>query len=461
MRQQLWRLSGVRAYGHTFGSGLFRATIAAVGSLFIASAQPAAGATGDPCAAAAALVKVGRTEDAQTAYLALFKAKPVPACAPAGLRRLGRREFSTAGALIHGGYRNEAIERIAAGKAASPTAPVPVELRRFVVARHTFERVRELQSEGLDAVAEDTLRDYLKGRPTPAGGMPADMTALLQEPDRPRLRRAQVWIERQTDSGKALLWLLAIVVGTYLIVREIYRRRLRRPRLSIAPFAAGSDEKDIATGFGQELQEAIANVGVLMGGRRPDLTLPPKPAEPLPAAVTAALPQLKFVEAVIAFLPTLIPSRDHLLSGYLQPKTATGVGASMALVAEGGKVGRQITIRQGDYGPVPSTAESGASDYAVLLPPATYWARAAISGASDPWRPRALFDAGARLQQAGDVAFARRLYFQSLSYAPPIPGVLVNLAAIEIKEGADPLHFDIRAIERGVARLEQALEYLS
>jgi tetratricopeptide (TPR) repeat protein len=456
-------LPGRLGYGSTVGSELCRGTIAVVGCLLVAGVPTAAGASRGPCAAAAALAKIGRTDDAQAAYLALLKTKPVASCAPAGLRRLARREFSAAGALIHAGYRDEAMKRIESARAASPAAPVPVELRRFVVARRTFDKVRALEGAGLDAVAEDMLRDYLKRRPTPAGGVPADMIALLQEPDRPWLRRAQVWVERQTDSGKALLWLLAIVLGGLLLGRELLLRlwRIRHPRLSITPFLAGSDEKDIATGFGQELQEAVANVGAFMGGRRPDLTLPPKPAASSLPSVTAALPQLKFVEALIALLPTLIPSRDQSLSGFLQPKTNTGVGASIALIRDGGKVIRQVTIRQGDFGPVPSTAESGASDYGVLLPPATYWFRAATSKSGAPWRPHALFDAGVRLQQAGDVAFARRLYSQALSYAPPIPGVLLNLAAIEIKEAADPEQFDIRALERGVARLEQALEYLS
>ena len=182
------------------------------------------------------------------------------------------------------------------------------------------------------------------------------------------------------------------------------------------------------------------------------------------ASVTAAIPHLKIVEALMTFVAKLIPSRDRIVKGHLQPKTARGVGASLALAEKSGSLVKQVTLRQADYGPVTQNSSVGAADYAVLLPAATYWVRDAISENGESWVARALFDAGTRLQQDGDFREARRLYDHALTLAhdPPILGVVLNLATIEIKQGAaDPKNLDYNAIRRGIARLELALQRLN
>src|SRR5439155_5341163 len=86
-----------------------------------------------PCAAAQELARAGLMSEAKTEYIKLFKSKPAPKCARSGARKLAKREYETAGALLHAGYRAEAFKRIQEGLQLSGTrsANVPPEVRRF------------------------------------------------------------------------------------------------------------------------------------------------------------------------------------------------------------------------------------------------------------------------------------------------------------------------------------------
>jgi tetratricopeptide (TPR) repeat protein len=421
----------------------------------------------NPCATAQELARAGLTSDAKTEYIKLLKAKPAPKCARVGAHKLAKGEFETAGALLHAGYRAEAFKRIQDGLqlSATPSAGVPPELRRFLMARRTFASVRALDNHGFHEAAKDLLRHFIDAHPTIAGGLPADFRPLVQHHDQPFLHRVATWTEEETDNGKTLLWILVIVVGGYLILHELIRRVIRfaKHRVTISPFSGDGDaDDDLAKGFALELQAEVDTIGVETGGTRPDLSLPTTPTTALPASVTTAFPQLKFVDAVVELINRMIPSRDRSLTGHLHSPTAQGVGASLVLArADNGRIMSQVMLRQGDYGPVPPTNSDGTPTYQDLIPPAVYWFRDVTGGSgldnSAPWQANALFAAGARLHEAGDIASARRLYAEALEYSPPIPDVLINLGSIEIREGsADPL--DLYEIERGVAHVNQGIQ---
>jgi hypothetical protein len=262
--------------------------------------------------------------------------------------------------------------------------------------------------------------------------------------------------------------------------------RFVRPRLAISPFsgAAKSGDDELGKGFAVELQTTIEKSGDETGGTRPDLTLPTSPAGSLPASVTAAFPQLNFFAGLVDLVNSVIPSRDKTLTGHLHSATAEGVGASLVFAREGnGRIIKQVMLRQGTYGPVPPPSANGkvsARDYAVLLSPASYWLREVVrrsrlrevvrrsrlrkavvgtfSEREPPWQAQALFAAGARLQEAGDSDSARRLYTESLGYAPPISDVLINLGGIEMKKGS--ANSDFYELERGIAHLNEGLDLL-
>jgi tetratricopeptide (TPR) repeat protein len=420
-----------------------------------------------PCAAAQELARAGLTSEAKTEYIKLLKAKPIPKCARIGPHKLAKREFETAGALLHAGYRAEAFKRIQDGLQLSATqsADVPPELRRFLIARRTFANVRALDKDGFHEAAKDLLRDFVKTHPAIAGGLPADLRPLEQHHDRSFLHRVATWSEEETANGKTLLWILVIVVGGYLILHELARRVIRftKHRVTIAPFSGDGDtDDDLAKGFALELQAKVDTIGVEMGGTRPDLSLPTTPTTALPASVTTAFPQLKFVDGLIELINRMIPSRDRSLTGHLHASTPQGVGASLVLTrADNGRIMKQVMLRHGDYGPVPPNGSDSAAAYEELIPPAVYWFRDVTGGSGvdddTPWQAHALFAAGARLHEAGDLASARRLYAEALDYSPPMPDVLINLGSIEIREGsADPL--DLYEIERGVAHINQGIQ---
>jgi tetratricopeptide (TPR) repeat protein len=233
------------------------ALIAGVGLLAGIGAGPCL-AGSRPCAAAAALARVGRTADAQAAYLQLLRARPVRACATAGLARLARREISIAGVLIHAGYRAEAVSAIRMARAATPGARLPRELRRFLVAQHTFDVVRALDRAGRRKTAEQVLLGGLVRykRQTPPGGVPPDMQLLLHE-------------AAEKGGGKSFLtdfasslgsvvrdivkWVLiatavAVGVAVLALARWLYRQvfRLRgKTTVSITDLAAEPKERNV------------------------------------------------------------------------------------------------------------------------------------------------------------------------------------------------------------------------
>jgi tetratricopeptide (TPR) repeat protein len=434
---------------------------------------PAAHAA-NPCAAAQQLARAGLTSDAKTEYTKLLKSKRVPRCARIGVHKLAKREFETAGALLHAGYRAEAFKKIQDGLQLSATssANVPLELRRFLIARRTFARARALDKDGFHEAAKGVLGDFVDRRPRIAGGLPADLRPLVEPHSRGLLHRVATWLEDETDNGKALLRILkifalifVIALGAYLILHELIRRlrRYKKHRVTISPFSGDGDtDDDLAKGFALELQAKVDTIGVEMGGKRPDLALPTPPTTTLPASVTTAFPQLKYVDAVNELIDRLIPSKDRSLTGHLHSSTAHGVGASLVLArADNGRIMSQVMLRQGDYGPGSANGSDDAAAYEDLIPPAVYWFRE-VSSKPDldddaPWQAHALFAAGARLHEAGNLASARRLYTESLKYSPPIPEVLINLGGIEIREGSgDPL--DLYEIERGVAHITQGID---
>jgi tetratricopeptide (TPR) repeat protein len=471
----------VRGGERAFTAWPARAVAVTLGTVAIAGFWPTLSFASNPCAAAQELAKAGRKADALAAYLQLLKSKPVPACARAGVNKRVRSKFNAAGALLHAGFRAEALKEIEAALqlAATPSTAIPPELRRYLIAERTFDRVRGLDKAGFHEAAADALSVYLSRARTPAGGIPSppaggipsDLRPLLQGHNRPPLYRLRTWIERETGNGKTLLWVFLVLVGSYLVLRELLRRVLR-PRVAISPFSGAekSGDDELGTGFAVELQSTIENSGDETGGTRPDLTLPGSPAGSLPASVTAAFPPLNFFGGLVDLVNSLIPSRDKALTGHLHPVTAEGVGASLVFAREGnGRIIEQVMLRQRTYGPVPPNGNGkvSARDYAVLHSPASYWLRevvprswrrrvvGAFSEPEPPWQAKALFAAGARLQEAGNADHARRLYTESLGYAPPIPDVLINLGGIEMKKGSADL--DLYEVARGIAHLEQGV----
>jgi hypothetical protein len=367
------------------------------------------------------------------------------------------------------------MKEIELARTATPGRRLPPELRRFVVAQRTFNRVRALEKAGMHETAKDVLDKYLDAQQRaapqhlPPGGVPADLKP-LQEQKQSWLHHWRVWIERETDTWKTLLlvlWIVVALIGAAFLLRELWRRGRRwiRPRLSITPFSGPGkdDDSSMARGFALELQEKLQNIGVELGGKRPDLTFPPKPGETLPASAVAAFPQLKYVDALIALIDRMIPSRDRSVTGYLQPATAAGVGASLAVAGSDEQITSQVTLREVIYSELDGNDD--AARYAVLLTPAAYWLWA-VTAKTTPerrrsWNAHALFAAGVRLEEAGDLVTARRLYTDALGYDPPLPGVLLNLAVIEIREGAGADPVDVNEVMHGISHLQQAIDELT
>jgi tetratricopeptide (TPR) repeat protein len=404
------------------------------------------------------LTTVGRYAEAQAAYLKLYKSKPVPRCAIKGLRDLAAaHEFSSASALIESGLRDEALKKIQSARAAAPSAEPPTDVVSFLIAKQIFDEVEALDKAGFHRTARERLRDYLEGTPKPAGGIPPESAILRQDQLPNRAQRLSAWAERNTDEGKNLLWALLVATGVVVVVLEL-ARRLRR-LVSFATFTgpAKDDDPTLSRSFSSELREAVANIGVAHGGVRPDLVLPEERKDAT-ADLSTAFPQLRFLGGIVALLDRIVPSRGRQVTGHLQPATDAGVGTSIALSRAGGKILGQVTLRQGEYAPLPATgrAAGDASDYASLIAPATYWLLNELSAEEKlppDWRAHALFASGARLQEAGDMRHARQLYEEALEYTPPLRDAQLNLAGIEIKEGASAEPPDVAQIARGIQRL--------
>ena len=441
-------------------SGVLLGLVIALGSPFTHTAV-AAPTPKHPCAPAKALTSVGRYEDARKAYLKLYGSSPVPSCAIKGLRDLSKREYAGASALISSGLRAQALKQIQSARSAAPTVAPPSDVVSFLIAEREFDRVRALDKSGFRRTAREQLSQYLATTPDPAGGIPPDLRALMNEDQLPqRAQRFSAWVERNTDDGKTLLWGLLVAIGLLIVTTELVRRFTKKVSFGQFTGPAKDDDPALSRSFSLELREAVANIGVAHGGVRPDLVLPDEPQNAL-ADLSTAFPQLRFVGGVVALLDRLVPSRGRRVTGHLQPATALGVGASLSLAQTTGAILGQVTLRQGEFGPVNTTAQTAdADDYASLLAPATYWLLHEISDDEvlvPHWRAHALFASGARLQEAGDLRHARQLYEQALEYVPPLREVQINLAILDIKDGAGASPMDVLQIVRGIQRLHSLL----
>ena len=288
-----------------------------------------------------------------------------------------------------------------------------------------------------------------------------------------------------------LIAALICTVGLLLRGRMLARRR---GTVIVTELTATGEMKD--TGFGTAATEALKVRLEDLGSEdvvRVDLATGASGALTLPAPVTAQLSQASFVTAILSLIDVVLPPREWILKGHLEPEVRGSVAISLTLM-EGRRVARATSLREADFSvrevtpPDVVDARSSRADYERydrLITPAAVWlhyqtrdfVRSEASGtrrrgrpSADPsttqtpapfgvvsWQSYALTAAGAELQAADGTRAARTLYARALGLEPKNRMALFNLGVLDIRDGTRHAH-ERRLIERGRQRFLRVRE---
>lgn len=474
-------------------------------TLAVTLASPSAALAG-ACSRADALRQAGFASDARDAYKALLGSAPelgadrsrpersstsggsesvidqtVPRCAVRGLAALKQSPpvppppFAAATALLDAGFASEAAAAARDSVKKTRTQP-PKRLSELLIAQREIGRIQALvKAKHLGAARKKlkSLRATLAKTDLDAAAViPADLDTL--DAESPICTGFDDCIDGAAGILTDLIWPLAVALGIVLIYRHIraYRQAKKNPRFRVDPIATGG-EGQRGSAFTVEVEAQIFGLASRVGGGTSiDLRRVEKPIE-IPPTAAKAMPQSAAVQAILEFVQLLFKPRELVLSGSLQPRTATtGTGVSLVVVDNASQVGSAATLRSLTFGVPPSTAPAvGSDEYDMLVDPAAVWAlfqnarRAeGPAGSEDEWFPVALLFAGLRHQQQGQFDSALQLYSRARMTWIPSPSRVsatnrfvleANYGITALKVGAKP--WNPVLIDEGLASLERAV----
>jgi tetratricopeptide (TPR) repeat protein len=348
-----------------------------------------------PCANGQALQRLGRLDGAQTAYLSELATPGGVRCATAGLARLGRLDESCANA--------DALRKVGERQRAHGA---------YLQILTVDPSSRCATIGATDTASSTTFWQWLQGAVPNAGYVLGAFVLVVLA----IAIMALFFLQFQTRSAR--------------FKRRWPAKQIRRPSLQVESF----DD----SGLGQHLGPATS--GLVRGRvtwKRDRFGLNLVSGQ---AGIASALTGLgdisdetKAAVSVIKFLTALLPRRQFVLRGELQPKGTEGVGLSLEL-SKGGGAEALITFWSKSFG---LDGTDVADAYQHLAVPAAAWVdiwmAKAIDGENlltgDP-QSWAFFRSGVDQQRIGDLDGARILYEQALSKDGENVGALANLGII-------------------------------
>jgi tetratricopeptide (TPR) repeat protein len=156
--------------------------------------------------------------------------------------------------------------------------------------------------------------------------------------------------------------------------------------------------------------------------------------------VLDALPQGKFISAVLKAAAPLFAPRTAVVAGRLLPADGGGAAIGLTITEGSGRVRSSHILRERFLDPLPGGGEP-ADRWGRLVAPAAVWIRHELrplagwefAGQSpDSWRGTALAEAGREWLAAGDLERAGTCYVRALDADHALLPVLNNLAVIEL-----------------------------
>jgi hypothetical protein len=290
-----------------------------------------------------------------------------------------------------------------------------------------------------------------------------------------------------------IVLIVAVICTVGLLLRGRMRAR-RRGTVIVTELTATGAMKD--AGFGTAATEALKVRLEDLGSEdvvRVDLATGASGGLMLPAPVTTQLSQASLLTAILSLIDMVLPPKEWILKGHLEPEVRGSVAISLTLM-EGRRVARATSLRESDFSlrdgtpPEVVDARSPGNDYERydrLITPAAVWLyyqtrdfvrpegsaspRRGRSSGDPPtkqtpapfgvvsWQSYALTAAGAELQAADGARAARTLYARALGLEPKNRMALFNLGVLDIRDGTRHTH-ERRLIERGRQRFERVRE---
>lgn len=347
----------------------------------------------------------------------------------AHVRRLfsGTGLFTLAIALKEADMVDAAAEAIVVAIKANPGAPIPEALATLPRAQATsrIKRAERLDEIGLHDAAEKQVEQAIEIDP----GVP--IPARLQQED----REPAGWASFKSN---VVPWAITgAQIGIALLALWVALMALRF-KFNIGAFDAG-DEKTLASGLPDALQEHIVRITYDSAGANPKLASPADAeTDKISTSLTTVVPQAAISVALFS-LARRLALRTWILSGTVREfNEHDGAGLSLAIKNRRGRVVDRVTVWQRQFMPGGAPKEEEKQNaYHELTGPGAAWtvftrgqkrhADFEIFGSTD-WRSFALFASGVAAEQRGDKAEARALYWMALDQDPGNDGARLNLA---------------------------------
>jgi tetratricopeptide (TPR) repeat protein len=301
-------------------------------------------------------------------------------CGQKGLRnvaeRKAARKIARAKAFALAGREESADEAI---KRAIELDPRTRLLDRFrnAQARAHVAKAKAFANIGRDEEAQAEIKQAIALYPS------VHIPDRLKDVDRNSAR----WDEIKSDVGPVIrdaVETLAIVALLVVLVIAVLRG-LRRffLHLTTGEFNAPGNDT-LAKGLPVSLQDHVQRISRGAGGfSLYQLNTSGEAVAPIPAEVTQAFPQAGLAAAAISLLGQYVPSRSWKLSGAVRGfDEHKGAGLTLVISKRTGAVVDEVTLWQGDYGPVPVDPDDAAKEdaYFFLTIPGAVWAIYAING---------------------------------------------------------------------------------
>lgn len=392
-----------------------------------------------------------RLAEADAAYQAILETTPNSLCAIAGHR--ASSDLLAAEQLDTTGLGSDASSLITDAIKVRPRTPIPTFLLRGARAARAYTTALALQRGGYHDAAVSILQQALAAYPNypPSKVMTAQDAAALKDvrPGHRAVWQSETWLSVQdVVIGLFGLFVLALLLGGLLrwLVRQI-----QGGRFMIRAFETTSGSSSDGKGFAAVVGDYVHRLGSIGGAEGPDRVS--KWGDPMtfPTDLTAAVPQIGLINALLSLMNRFIPSRDRTLVGLLHSDQSGTVGVSLTLENRDNYVLGDRPIWSGDFGLTRATAVAPAppavgrvppSDRPELLYPLAYpvavWAfwklvhQPEQLGTRD-WQSYALFGIGEEFDSLGQFEDAKRSYLEALSLDPQNKPALINLANLLLK----------------------------
>lgn len=416
---------------------------AAVLAVVFAVSMHAADAIDTRCLKIDDLIETAELAQAREEHSRLAREAPSAPCVAAlgqklaAIRESSIERFNSGAALEKKGNVKTArfryIDALKRDPSYTPAATGLVRLSTTVEQAEPFAEAERLSNLGLHADALDALKAAVK---TTNEAVPPKLQYLSGGDFEWWRENVARNLDRWTRPAGEIVALAAVL----LLLGSMIWARVRVPRAEVTEL----DDANVGMKVGKSMTALLRDRTEHLSANllpRVGFVQGPSQAITLPATIVSAVPgSLSWLNAVPALFGTVHPRRVFTVSGTLHPMGEKGAGVTISL-RESNRVLFTSTLWQVDFDPgmLPPKANDP-SGYHDLAEPAAIWLLFRLSESdvskgltvlgTTYWRSYALFNAGLRREQEGDLESAEKLYVEALKRDSRNRGARLNLAVL-------------------------------